>query len=33
MATDFSILTWRIPWTAEPGGVESIGAQKSQETT
>ena len=30
MATHFSILAWRIPWTEEPGGLESIGAQKGQ---
>ena len=24
MATYFSILTWRIPWTEEPGGLQSI---------
>ena len=23
MATHFSILTWRIPWTQEPGGLQS----------
>ena len=23
MATHSSILTWRIPWTEEPGGLES----------
>ena len=23
MATHFSILTWRIPWTEEPGGLQS----------
>ena len=23
-----SILTWRIPWTEEPGGLESVGRQK-----
>ena len=22
----FSILTWRIPWTKEPGGLQSIGS-------
>ena len=27
MATHSSILAWRIPWTAEPGGVWSIGLQ------
>ena len=25
MATHSSILTWRIPWTEEPGGLHSIG--------
>ena len=25
MATHSSILTWRIPWTEEPGGLNSIG--------
>ena len=25
MATDASILTWRIPWTEEPGGLQSMG--------
>ena len=30
MATDSSILAWRIPWTEEPGGLQSIGSQKSQ---
>ena len=25
-----SILVWRIPWTEEPGGLHSIGSQKSQ---
>ena len=24
-ATHFSVLAWRIPWTAEPGGLQSIG--------
>ena len=27
MATHFSILVWRIPWTEEPGGLRSIGLQ------
>ena len=27
MATHFSILTWRIPWTEEPGGLQSTGSQ------
>ena len=28
MATHFSILAWRIPWTEEPGGLESVGSQR-----
>ena len=24
MATHFSILAWRIPWTEEPGGLQSM---------
>ena len=28
MATHSSILAWRIPWTEEPGGLQSIGSQK-----
>ena len=27
MATDSSILAWKIPWTEEPGGPQSIGSQ------
>ena len=27
MATHSSILAWRIPWTEEPGGPQSIGSQ------
>ena len=27
MATHSSILTWRIPWTEEPGGLQSMGLQ------
>ena len=30
MATHSSILAWRIPWTEEPGGLESTGVPKSQ---
>ena len=26
MATHSSILAWRIPWTEEPGGLQSIGS-------
>ena len=25
MATDSSILAWRIPWTEEPSGLQSMG--------
>ena len=32
MATHSGILTWRIPWTEEPGGLQSIGSQKSDTT-
>ena len=27
-ATHSSILVWRIPWTEEPGGLQSIGLQR-----
>ena len=30
MATKSSILAWKIPWTEEPGGLQSTGSQKSQ---
>ena len=28
MTTSSSILAWRIPWTEEPGGLQSIGSQR-----
>ena len=28
MATHTSILAWRIPWTEESGGLQSIGLQR-----
>ena len=28
MATHSRILTWRILWTEEPGGLQSIGSQR-----
>ena len=28
MATHSSILSWRIPWTEEPGGLQPMGSQK-----
>ena len=30
MATHSSILAWKIPWTEEPGGLQSMGLQKSR---
>ena len=30
MATHSNILVWEIPWTEEPGGLQSMGSQKSQ---
>ena len=28
MATHSSILAWRIPWTGEPGGPQSLGSHR-----
>ena len=28
MAIHSSILAWRLPWTEEPGGLQSMGSQK-----
>ena len=28
MATYSSILAWEIPWTGEPGGLQSLGLQR-----
>ena len=28
MAPHSSILAWRIPWTEEPGGLQSTGSQR-----
>ena len=28
MATHSSILTWEIPWTEKPGGLQSMGSQR-----
>ena len=28
MATQSSILAWRIPWTEEPGRLQSMGSQR-----
>ena len=30
VATHSSILAWRIPWTEESGGLQSMGSQKRQ---
>ena len=30
MATHSSILAWRIPWTEEPGGLQSVGVAESE---
>ena len=31
-ATHSNILAWRIPWTEEPGGVQSLGLLESDMT-
>ena len=31
MATHSSILAWRIPWTEEPGRLQSIGSQRARQ--
>ena len=28
MATHFSVLAWNIPWTKEPGGLQSMGSRR-----
>ena len=28
MATHSSVVAWEIPWTEEPGGLQSMGSQK-----
>ena len=32
MATHSNILAWRIPWTEEPGGLQSIGLKELKTT-
>ena len=32
MATHSSILAWKIPWSKEPGGLQSIGSKESDMT-
>ena len=29
MATTSSVLAWRIPWTEEPGGLQSMGSHRA----
>ena len=33
MATRSSILAWKIPWTEEPGRLQSMGSQESDTTS
>ena len=33
MATHSSILAWGIPWTEEPGGLQSMGGHKELDMT
>ena len=33
MATHSSVLAWEIPWTEEPGGLQSMGSQESERTS
>ena len=30
MTTHCSILAWKVPWTEELGGLQSVGSQKGQ---
>ena len=32
-ATHSSVLAWEIPWTGEPGGLQSMGSRKESDTT
>ena len=32
MKTHSSILAWEIPWTEEPGGLQSMGSQRTGQT-
>ena len=29
VATHSAILAWRVPWTKEPGGLQSMGSQRA----
>ena len=30
MAAHSSTLAWRVPWTEEPGGLQSMGSQRAR---
>ena len=30
MVTSSDVLAWRIPWTEEPGGLQSLGSQRGR---
>ena len=32
MATHSNVLAWKIPWTKEPGGLQSMGLQEADRT-
>ena len=32
MATHSNILAWKIPWTEEPGGLQSVGSKRRAHT-
>ena len=32
VAAHSSILAWRIPWTEEPGGLQSMGSQRVKDS-
>ena len=32
-ATQFSIIAWKIPWTEEPGGLQSMGSQSQTQVS
>ena len=33
MATNFSIAAWRVPWTEEPGGIQTTWDRKESDVT
>ena len=32
MATHSTVLAWKVPWTEDPGGLQSMGSQESDTT-